>query len=145
MVLAVLGMKIGFAPQDGVPVESTFCFLCSNHVKSDLSVSLECPPKTSTDADLKAWLTTFVKPTSEIIVPRFLEGVPGSAQTSDLELNEAIHILQFLTLFKLLRESLAVAHGEVVMTLKKACLPVFHEFHRTKYRSAILRSSPLLI
>jgi len=47
---------------------------------------------------------------------------------------EAYLVLQFLSLYQLLKESIKVGHGELLLSLKKSCLPVFHQFHRTKYR-----------
>ena len=57
--------------------------------------------------------------------------------------NEALHTLQFLTLFQLLREGIRVGDGELVLQLYKPCLPIFDLYARTKYRFVHHQNSSL--
>jgi len=69
----------------------------------------------------------------QVLAPIFTPD--ATAPTTDNPLfGESLYIFQFLTLYKLWKEAIKVAHGSLVVALYKSTLPVFHNFHRTKYR-----------
>ena len=53
---------------------------------------------------------------------------------SDQRRNEALDTMQFLTLYQLLRETIKVGNGEMLLTLYKPLVSVFDTYNRTKYR-----------
>jgi hypothetical protein len=60
-------------------------------------------------------------------------------------MNEALNVLQFATLYQLLKESIKVADGDLLMSLYKPSLAVFESFHRTKYRFGLFLFFLLLL
>jgi len=91
------------------------------------------PNSPATTNHLKDWIDSFVRPLAAQVVPDFKPSGPSSFGDDEV-FNEAQYILQFLSLYKLLKEAVKLADGELLFSLYKPSLAVFHQFHRTKYR-----------
>jgi len=142
MVLDFAATRHGFDPKDGVPIQCTqvsWLFQIVQRV-SPSKHPLVCPEKSASQDTLNQWMNSFIRPLAENVAPHFHENAPapsGVFSNDELE-NEALFTFQFLTLYKLLKEALKVADGELLMSLYKPNLAVFDKFHRTKYRLEML-------
>ena len=86
--------------------------------------------------DQRAWMSNLLTPVANLITPTFVpaRSSPQLAFLNDERQNEGLQTLQFLTLYQLLRESIKVGNGGLLLSLYKPLVSVFERYHRTKYR-----------